>query len=259
VVKPDPIFQRIRPLDRTPNVAQQVAEHLARLIATGSLAPGEKLPGETVLSERLGVSRPSLREALQALRDRGLVTIRPRSGTYVAERLDEQAAAESQAGMAGLVDGAHLWDVLEMRRTLDPESAALAARRRTPADLARLRDLMREGAELSGEELLRWKDGARVYGRFFLLISRATHNALFSRLTEALAEIERETLAYSRLRLATWDQTGKAGRAGEEIRRQFVTILQAVEAGDPVGARAATAEHLDSIERTLREIEVEDR
>lgn len=241
-----PIAERITPLDRSPHMAQQVAEHLARLISTGALAPGDKLPGETVLSEKLGVSRPTLREALQELKDRGLLSIRPRSGTYVAAK-----NFLGDAPFEGLVDGAHLWDVIELRRVVEPECAALAARRRTPADLARLRELTREGEDLSGPELLRWKDGARVYGRFFYLLARATHNALFERLTESLASMQRSALAYSRRRLASRPQ------AGDALRHQFAAILHAVEERDEVAARAATAEHLDYVERELRDIEAE--
>lgn len=241
-------YQRIPPLDRTPHVAWQVAEHLARSIATGALAPGEKLPGETVLAERLGVSRPTLREALRMLRQRGLVSIRPRSGTYVSKG----AAKPGGEPLAGLVDGGHLWEVLELRRTLEPELAALAARRGTPADLARLRELMRAAGEVEAADLVRWKDGAHVYGRFFFLLARATHNALFCRLAEDVAGMQREALAYSRLRLASRPETGTA------LRRQFRAILEALEQRDEAAARAATAEHLEFIERTLREIEAEE-
>ena len=76
-------FSRIRDLDSKTSVSSQVADHLSRLIADGLLSPGDKLPGETVLSRRLGVSRPTLREALGVLSARGLVEVRPRSGTYV--------------------------------------------------------------------------------------------------------------------------------------------------------------------------------
>jgi GntR family transcriptional repressor for pyruvate dehydrogenase complex len=243
-MRPDPPVERIRPLERSPHMAQQVAEHLSRLIATGALAAGEKLPGEVALAQRLGVSRPTLREALRILKGRGLLSIRPRSGTYVA------APPERGRDLAGRLPGAaHLWDVLELRRILDPECAALAARRRTPGDLSRLRELMREGADLAGPELVTWRDGARVYGRFFFLLAQATHNTLVTQLTEALAGMLRDALAYSRLQLA------RRPEAGEVIRGHFREILAAVEAGDHEAARGATARHLAVVEEVLRELE----
>ena len=80
-------FSKMRGFDANASVSAQVADHLTRLISDGLLAPGDKLPGETVLSRRLGVSRPTLREALGVLAARQLVEVRPRSGKGVGAKL----------------------------------------------------------------------------------------------------------------------------------------------------------------------------
>lgn len=238
---------KIKPQERPPTVTRQVAEHLARLIASGVLRPGEKLPGEALLAERLGVSRPTLREALGLLQGRGLVTIRPRSGTYV----HKPEASQSEGLLEALlhVDASRLWELLEIRKIIDPAAAALAARRHTPADLARMRELLATVRGLSGERLIRGDHAARVYGRFFSLLAQGSHNELFSRLVETLAGMLRDALAYSRLRLA-----GRPESA-ESIRGHLEEILAAVERGDGDEAHTATVAHLEFVEAQLREIE----
>jgi len=238
---------KIRPQDRPPSVRRQVADHLARLIASGALAPGERLPGETVLARRLGVSRPTVHEALQELRDRGLLEIRPRSGTYVRQP-EPTEAGDLLEGLLSL-DRRDLWEVLEIRRILDPETAALAARRRTRDDLSELAAIVEPLRGLSGGRLMRRKGAAKTYGRFFARLAQATHNRLVTRLTEAVAGMLRDALAYSRLRL-----TGRP-RAVETFRDQMLTIYEAVERQDEAEARRTTAAHVQLVERTLRDLE----
>jgi len=240
---------KIRPQNRPPTVRRQVADHLARLIASGALAPGERLPGEAVLARRLGVSRPTVHEALQELRDHGLLEIRPRSGTYVREPEDGEAGHLLE-GLLRL-ERRDLWEVLEIRRILDPETAVLAARRRTPEDLADLLELVRPLREVPGGRLARRKGSPRIYGRFFARLAEATHNRLITRLTEAVAGMLRDALAYSHFRL-----TRRPG-AVATIRDQLLAVLDAVERQDDAEARRATAAHVEFVERTLREIERE--
>ncbi|MEJ2591253.1 MAG: GntR family transcriptional regulator, partial [Candidatus Thiodiazotropha sp.] len=70
-----------------PKLSDQIAERLEGMIADGTLKPGERLPAERQLSERLGISRPSLREAIQKLASKGLLHTRQGGGTYVTESL----------------------------------------------------------------------------------------------------------------------------------------------------------------------------
>ena len=238
---------KIRPRERPPSVTRQVADHLARLIASGALAPGERLPGETILARRFGVSRPTVHEALQELKDHGLLEIRPRSGTYV-RRPEPGEAGHLLEGLLRL-ERRDLWEVLEIRRILDPETAALAARRRTSADLEELGGIVEPLRDLSGSRLMRRKGAARTYGRFFAGLARGTHNRLVTRLTEAVAGMLRDALAYSHFRLT------RRPEAMAEIRDQLLEILDAVEHRNDSRARRATAAHVEFVERTLRDIE----
>ena len=229
---------------KQPNVVEQVAEHLAHLIADGLLAPGEKLPGETVLARRLGVSRPTLREAIGVLRGRGLVEVRPRSGTFVGSALDRGAL--DAIGDLLAVEPARIWDLLEIRRVVDAGAAALAAERRSAADLAELRQVVGPVAAVEDPVLLFTRAGGRSYGAFFARVARATQNTLYSHLVESVARMIRNAFRYSQLRLR--DRPG----AGELIRGQLLEILDAIERSDPAAARRATLAHLEFVERALR-------
>lgn len=222
----------------------QVAEHLARLIADGLLAPGDKLPGETLLARRLGVSRPTLREGLGLLRARGLLEVRPRSGTFVTSALSRGATDAIDDLLA--VDPEKVWELIEIRRVVDAGAAALAAERRTAADLEELRRVATWVSDLEGPALLAGREGGRAYGQFFATLARATHNTLYSHLVESVTRMIRNAFRFSQRRLR------QSPDAGEQIRAQLVEILDAVEAGDAEAARRATVLHLDAVEASLR-------
>ncbi len=221
-----------------------MAEHLARLIADGLLAPGDKLPGETLLARRLGVSRPTLREGLGLLRARGLVEVRPRSGTFVTSALSRSATDAIEDLLA--VDPAKVWDLIEIRRVVDAGAAALAAERRTAEDLAELRRVVAWVSDLDGPAQLAGREGGRAYGQFFAAVARATHNTLYSHLVESVGRMIRNAFRFSQRRLR------ESPRAASEIGVQLLAVLEAVEARDPEAARRATVLHLDAVEASLR-------
>ena len=135
---PDPAPRRLsdavlRPT--TTNVFESTVEQLATAVRLGVFARGEQLPPERELAERLGVSRVTLREAIAALRDSGLVTTRRgRGGGTVVIYDGPQMAAERPVGGIRGRRGAALADALEFRRVVEPGAAALAARRSLSGD-----------------------------------------------------------------------------------------------------------------------------
>jgi len=221
--------------------AGRAARELTRRIADGALSPGSKLPGETVLARRLGISRPTLREAIRTLAARGLLEIRPRSGTYVAPALPALAAPAVAAIVAA--DPARLWELLEVRKVVDTAVAELAARRRTPADLAGLGELaasLRDRADAAAH------GQGEVYIRFFSLLVRATHNTLLTHLAEGVVRSLREALPAERLEVLARPRTMAA------VAAQLLAVYRAVERGDPETAGHAAAEHLRFLEHALR-------
>lgn len=235
---------RLKPVDRNPRLSQRTAEHLARLVASGAFRPGERLPSESRLARELGVSRPTLREAVGTLEAKGILTVRPRSGVYVAAALGEETESAIQELIG--VDPAKIWELLELRKIIDAEGAALAAERRGEADLAALRSLAADALAHDAQNLLRRETGGKAYVAFFTLLAAATHNTLFEHLRKAIDRLVQNALPASRIRLQRFPE------AGEAIRVQLLAILEAVEAGAPARARRAVRIHLDYLEEVLR-------
>jgi GntR family transcriptional repressor for pyruvate dehydrogenase complex len=132
-----------------PRIPDAIAHQLETRILEGSLKPGDRLPAERELAVELGVSRPSLREAIKQLVSRELLVSRHGGGTYVTDRLDTSFIDPWQQLIdqhPSLQD-----DVLEFRHLLEASAAELAAQRATDADLQRLEQRMPAWTRLSGE------------------------------------------------------------------------------------------------------------
>ena len=119
---------RLTPL-RTPPLKEQVVHELVRLIDEGALKAGDRLPTERELSERLAVSRSTVREAVQFLQALGVVEIRHGSGSFVAARgsRSHELRREWRRWTRNHVGRIH--DLLEVRQGIEPFAAELAARR----------------------------------------------------------------------------------------------------------------------------------
>ena len=158
------------------SLSQRTAERLYTQIAVERrMAPGEKLPNEVELSQRLGVSRATLREALRALTTQGVLEVRRGKGTFVSE----QAGATDPFGFDRLdrVKG-QLRDLFELRGIVEPQAARLACRRATETELE---EILARGAEV--EDCIRaGRDRTAADREFHTAIVRATHNEYMLRL-----------------------------------------------------------------------------
>src|SRR5574343_1039540 len=128
-------------------LSDTVAHQLEQRILEGALKAGDRLPAERELALELGVSRPSLREALQKLVSKGLLYSRQGGGTYVADQLND-AIANPWATMLTSHPALHE-DLLEFRAVLETQAAEWAATRATPADLAQLDEVLKAAARAS--------------------------------------------------------------------------------------------------------------
>jgi DNA-binding FadR family transcriptional regulator len=124
---------------RVPKMAELVSQRLRRQIVRGELTEGDALPSEAELMSQFGVSRPTLREAFRVLESEGLITVR--RGAHGGARV-QIPNGETAARYAGLVlefRGTTLEDVYDARNVIEPPCAAMLARKRSQADLTRLR------------------------------------------------------------------------------------------------------------------------
>jgi GntR family transcriptional regulator, transcriptional repressor for pyruvate dehydrogenase complex len=216
----------LRPVRRT-RLYEEVVERLRELIDVQGLEPGDRLMSERELSERLGVSRTSVRQALTALEVTGLVRIRHGGGVFLARPAD--AVLPSLA--SELLDRyEQLPAVIEVREAIETQTSRLAARRRKDADL----DAMREALDRMETAIASGNEPADADAAFHTAIVRAARNQLLERLWAELA--------------GPIDQTRRASlaRPGRPPRSLAAhhAILEAIEAGDEDAAAARMREHL---------------
>lgn len=237
-------FDRVK----SPKISDAIVEQLEARILEGTLKPGERLPPERELAQRLEVSRPSLREALQKLETMGLVETRQGGGTYVAA-----IVAPVFTDPLLQVFQRHpetVYDLLEFRLALEGISSYFAARRATDADreiLQRRFDAM-EQAHRREDPVAEAEADAELH----LSIAEAAHNAVLLHIMRGLFDLLRRGILSSRDRLYTREGVR------EVLLRQHGELFDAILARDEERARGAAHEHLAFVDRTLRDLDREE-
>lgn len=218
-------FQSIEPR----RLYRQIADQIRTLIRSGEFPAGARLPPERDLAKQLGVSRPSVREALIALEVEGLVEVRIGSGIYV------QAIGEPQAAQSPPEAEAGPFELLRARHIIEAECAALAAKSAKKPQVAAIAEALDEmqGEMQAGEH--QPLHGDRL---FHLRIAEATGNGALVAVVKMLWE-ERTGTLYKQLEHhydspSLWDSAMAEHRA----------VLKAIVAHDPNAARSAMQRHL---------------
>ncbi|MCU1536174.1 MAG: FadR family transcriptional regulator [Humibacillus sp.] len=230
----------LRPI--TGNAFECAVEQLATAIRLGALADGDLLPPERELSERLGISRNTLREAIAALRESGLVaTRRGRGGGTRVTYVGEAPASGGQTAGLFVRSGAALTDALTFRRVVEPGAAWLAATQPLAGDQrAWLADSLQEvehAADAADAAAHRVADS-----RLHLAIATLSGSPmLIDAVTRAQAAVHELLMAIPVLR-----------RNIEHSGEQHRLIVTAILGGDADGARAAMEEHCDATSALLR-------
>lgn len=162
---------------RQRKLADDIVNQLETMILEGTLRPGERLPAERALAEQFGVSRPSLREAIQKLVAKGLLVSRHGGGNFVAESLGSTFSDPLLHLLENNSDAQR--DLLEFRHTLEGSCAYYAALRATELDQQRLGEAFAALQDCYGREgtVTRAEEGA-ADARFHLAIAEASHNAV---------------------------------------------------------------------------------
>ena len=222
--------------------AARLSDRLAALIEAqidgGALVPGDRLPTEQQLAAAHGVSRTVVREAVHQLKSQGLVRSRQGSGVYVTEPPAHRALAFDPTVLESM-DA--VVQMVEVRRVIEGEMAALAAARATPAQRAGLRrallaiDHATERGELGVEQDL----------GFHRAIGEATGNRQFVRLLGIIEAYVRDAMT------VTKGHESKRADFMAQVRREHRAIVNAIVAGDSKAARAAAIEHHLNGERRL--------
>lgn len=229
---------------RQQRLADVITERLEAMMLEGSLKPGQRLPPERELAERFGVSRPSLREAIQKLAARGLLTSRQGGGTFVNDDLsngytDPLLEMLSRHGEFNL-------DLLEFRDAMEGISAYYAALRSTPADKAFLIQRFEEldggfaGADPVHE--------AKLDAAFHLAIAEAAHNVLLLHTIRGIFHLLEKSIVNNLAHLFAKPSSRS------QLMQQHRALLDAILEGRAEDARARAHEHLAFVEEGLLEM-----
>ncbi len=231
------LFKPIRPKKISEEIVEQIKAHISQ----GQLRPGERVPSERELAAMLGVSRPSVREAIMVLEAMGLVESRQGGGTYVRS-LTEKSLADP---LGSLVENNPqlLHDLTEVRIGLESWSAYLAAQHATDEEIATMAthlEEMRRQAPSGG-----W--GADVDYSFHYAITIASHNTIQIHVLDTVHDLFKATIE-----VALFEFYRKEGFANV-LLEQHEAIYQAIARRDPEAAREAMIVHLSVVLRKMSE------
>jgi GntR family transcriptional repressor for pyruvate dehydrogenase complex len=226
-------------------ISDTVIQQIEKMILDGALQPGERLPPERELAEQLGISRPTLREAIVILESKGLLESRRRGGTVVRDVSEPSISDPLIALMKSRPDT--VFDVLELRHALEETAAYLAAQRSTAYDrdniAAKLDELNAIYADRNSDRSLE----ARADTEFHLCIAEASHNVALVHVMRGLMQVLKEGIEFN------LENIRKNTENHRRIQQQHTDIRDAIFAADPERARMAASDHLTFVHDTLDE------
>ncbi|WP_203137052.1 FadR/GntR family transcriptional regulator [Microbacterium sp. JZ31] len=218
-------------------VTDQAIAGIKQMIVSGELGPGDRLPPEKELSERLGLSRSSLREAVKALEVIRVLDVRRGDGTYVTS-LEPRLLLEALSFVVDLHQDDSILEIFAVRRMLEPAATALAARTASDADIDEIAALIAELGDAPDIEALVAHDIA-----FHNRIAAATGNAYLASLLESLSG--------RTVRARVWRGITEGGSVSRTIG-EHLGIVEALRRRDAELAEALMVAHVAGIEEWLR-------
>jgi GntR family transcriptional repressor for pyruvate dehydrogenase complex len=222
-------------------LAQSVVRQIELLILRGILRPAERLPSERELSERLEVSRPSLREAIADLQARGLLTARPGAGIFVSESLGSTFPPALIRLFASHDEA--LFDYIDFRRDMEGLAAERAARLGSDTDLMVVDTIFRKMEVAHGKRSA--EEEAGLDAEFHLAIIEASHNVIMLHMMRSMFGLLREGVFYNRQVMFKQRMTRAA------LLDQHRAINTALQVRDPDAARRVVEAHLDFVRSAL--------
>jgi len=230
-------FQRIE----AEKLSHSVVRQIEQLILRGILRPGERLPSERELSERLGVSRPSLREAVAELQERGLLATRAGAGIYVADVLGN-AFSPALIRLFAAHDEAVV-DYIGFRRDLESIAAERAALHGSDTDLKVIDTIFHKMEAAHSKR--NPADEAELDAEFHLAIIEASHNVILLHMMRSMFDLLREGVFFNRQIMF------KQRTTRDLLLDHHRAINAAIQARDPEAARKAVVVHLNYVEQSL--------
>lgn len=220
---------------RKTRVSQDIIGQVRDLVTSGRLKPGDRLPSERELSQALSVSRSSVREAVRVMESLGFIEARAGEGTFVSSFSGSRGSDPIIAGM--LQDWSTQHKLFEVRRVIEPDLAALAARRATAEHIERLRAILNE----QEAEIAHGGTGVKQDSLFHFLMAEATGNEPLVRIMDSLMDLLLKT------REESLHHDERPARSLEQHR----AILDSIEARNPRAAERLMRDHIRDVEELV--------
>jgi len=216
-------------------VSDEIIQQIKILIGQGKLKPGDRLPPERDLGKEFGVSRPSLREALNSLVAMGFLEVKGKR-TFI-----KSVASESMQNPLSLLikaDTQKIFDLIEVRKAIEAWGAFLAAQRATEEDIQQLANII-EAMKKAFEEKRSWE---KQDADFHLGIAQATHNTIQTHVMSTIYDLLRESVA----------KVFKDRSKVKKLLDHHYRIFSAIKNHSPDKARERTLEHLNYVESEVK-------
>lgn len=214
---------------------EQIIEQIQGRIMEGKVRPGDKLPSERELAEQFGVSRTAVREAVKAMREKGLLEVQPGRGTFVTDITGStiEVMRDSLGLIVKISLGNNLDKLVQVRTLLEPGIAAMAAEMATPLDL----QTMQQAVDVMDTAMASTDAYVEADLAFHLALARATQNPLIPILIDPIVDLLRE----QRKRIFLVEGGPERGQYHHK------QILAAIRQGDAATARQAMCAHLEQV------------
>ena len=228
-------FREITPV----RLYESVIEQIMNLIKNNKLKPGDKLPPERELAEKLSISRGSLREAFRVLESRGLIKSKPGGGRYIREI--RKNGHNSTENIILSLEKSSILELLEAREMFEVKIAEITVQRATPEDIELIEKALNKMNEKEG-----LKDDKKTESdtEFHLAIARASHNFVFVNIIKLHLDLLKDTR----------EKTQQIPGRREKRWREHQAILQAIKEHDSKKAGEAMLKHLRNVREVLVKI-----
>ena len=240
-------MKNLVPIEKNVKISQKIVEQIKGIILSGALQPGDRLPKEQDLSEMLGVSRPTLREALTVLEAIGLIEVRPREGSIVRSVVPQSIQDPIQDMI--VVEPSTVLELFEVRIKIDSEGAGMAAERATDDELKTIRNYADQlEQQLNDKKSILEVEPSRLYQKTFFAIADATHNSIYAHFMKSVWSLLEGAFPWGRRKLLNVPDISK------KLLQQYRQIVNLVVERKPNPARKAVIRHLDFVGEQLREV-----
>lgn len=233
-------------------VSDRVLQSLRHLIESQQMKVGDRLPAERKLCEQLGVSRSTLREAIQQLTSQGMLVSKVGAGTYLQQLPSSWSQHQIVQPLSELIDEdpAYRFDVQEARIILEGGTAWHAALRATPEDIQHIRDCYDQITHFQslGDD----EQAARADANFHLAIAEASHNLVLIQVMRGVFDLLQFNVALGRRKVYS-----EAHRF-DQLHEQHLQVIDAIERRDPEAARKAVCGHIEFVVQQVRSIDEEE-